>query len=584
MSKRNLLIAIVALLTGACSSNTDTSPPMATTGETAGTPAAPSGGSRATGSAGTTTPAATSGMNAGRSGGSTPSGSAGKPSTSAGGGSAGNAPAAGSGGHEAGSAGDAAAGGASGAGGSAGKAAEAGSGGASAGSGGAHAGAGGAHAGAGGASGMSAAGASAGASGAAGGGGSDAVCPVVVADADCDQNQRPFVFVHGTYGSGDNITHVAELFGSNGFCQDRFVSVEYNSVALGSDTSGLIDAVVDEVRMRTGQDKVDIACHSQGTYQCTNYMQQPARAAKIAHYINLSGAVTVPNNVDTLSLSSDNDLGGGPDHALNATNRVTFKDLDHMGVAASTEAFVEMWKYLHDGKEPMYKTVQCGEDPITIESMVETFADNTPIANAKVQAFEITDTPREQGTPAATAMSDAKGRVPAFQLKRNVQYELQASDASGKIIARNYFTPFKRSNRLVRFLAPSGDPGVLAQRTGMVATSADFSAISARYLGGSFRHDLNETLTVGDKDVLTDMTAGRSIVTVGLFMSDQNKNKKSDYGVSFTSNFLVGTDVYFDASKAMFIEFTWKDPFGQETKLKVPNWPSSDRILTVMLP
>jgi hypothetical protein len=118
----------------------------------------------------------------------------------------------------------------------------------------------------------------------------------------------------------------------------------------------------------------------------------------------------------------------------------------------------------------------------------------------------------------------------------------------------------------------------------MVATSADFSAISARYLGGSFRHDLKEALTVGDKDVLTDMTAGRSIVTVGLFMSDQNKNKKSDYGVSFTSNFLVGTDVYFDASTATFIEFTWKDPFGQETKLKVPNWPSSDRILTVMLP
>lgn len=464
---------------------------------------------------------------------------------------------------------------------SAGSGGNAGASGASAGTSGASAGSGGTSAGGhGGGSGMSAAGAS----GAAGGSASDAACPVVVADADCDKNQRPFVFVHGTYGSGDNITHVAELFGSNGFCQDRFVGVEYNSVALGSDPSGLIDAVIEEVRMRTGQDKVDIACHSQGTYQCTNYMQDPARAAKIAHYINLSGAVTVPNNVDTLSLSSDNDLGGGPDHAVNVMNRVTFKDLDHMGVAASTEAFVEMWKYLHAGKEPMYKTVQCGDDPITIESMVETFADNTPIANAKVEAFAITDKPREQGTAAATAMSDAKGRVPAFQLKRNVQYELQASDASGKIIARNYFTPFKRSNRLVRFLAPSGDATVLSQSTGMVATGTGFAAISARYLGGSFRHDLNESLTVGDTDVLTDMTAGRSIVTVGLFMSDQNMNSKSDYGVSFTSNFLVGTDVYFAASEPAFVEFTWKDPFGQETKLKVPNWPSSDRILSVMLP
>jgi hypothetical protein len=38
------------------------------------------------------------------------------------------------------------------------------------------------------------------------------------------------VFVHGTYGSGDNIGNVALLFGSNGYCQDRFVAVEYNSL------------------------------------------------------------------------------------------------------------------------------------------------------------------------------------------------------------------------------------------------------------------------------------------------------------------------------------------------------------------
>src|SRR5262245_47692359 len=34
-------------------------------------------------------------------------------------------------------------------------------------------------------------------------------CKVVVKDADCDKSQRPFVFVHGTYGSGDNIANVA---------------------------------------------------------------------------------------------------------------------------------------------------------------------------------------------------------------------------------------------------------------------------------------------------------------------------------------------------------------------------------------
>ena len=55
-------------------------------------------------------------------------------------------------------------------------------------------------------------------------------CPVVVKDADCDKTLRPFVFVHGTYGSGDNFAHVAALLASNGYCPERIVAVEYNSL------------------------------------------------------------------------------------------------------------------------------------------------------------------------------------------------------------------------------------------------------------------------------------------------------------------------------------------------------------------
>jgi hypothetical protein len=49
-------------------------------------------------------------------------------------------------------------------------------------------------------------------------------CDLVVSEADCDQSQRPIVFVHGTLGSGDQFAHPAMLFGSNGYCQDRIVA------------------------------------------------------------------------------------------------------------------------------------------------------------------------------------------------------------------------------------------------------------------------------------------------------------------------------------------------------------------------
>jgi hypothetical protein len=152
-------------------------------------------------------------------------------------------------------------------------------------------------------------------------------------------------------------------------------------------------------------------------------------------------------------------------------------------------------------------------------------------------------------------MSDANGRVAPFTLKRNVQYELQVSAASGKPIARVYFAPFKRSNRLVRFLAPSGDAQVESSSSGMVATGP-----------------------------ITDMTAGRTMVTVGLYLSDQNKNGKSELGQSFSSNFLAGTDVFLDAQTPAFIDFKWTDPVGVETGLKVPNWPSSEGLLFVIVP
>jgi hypothetical protein len=95
---------------------------------------------------------------------------------------------------------------------------------------------------------------------------------------------------------------------------------------------------------------------------------------------------------------------------------------------------------------------------------------------------------------------------------------------------------------------------------------------------------MKEVLSVNGSDVLTDMTAGRTQVTVGLYLSDQNKNGKSEYGQSFTSNFLAGTDLFLDAQTPAFIDFKWTDPFGVETELKVPNWPSSEGLLFVLLP
>lgn len=412
-------------------------------------------------------------------------------------------------------------------------------------------------------------------------GSGDPRCPVIVSEADCDTSLRPIVFVHGTFGSGDNIANVANLFGSNGYCQKRFVAIEYNSIpGIGESPDAKIDALIDQVLAETGQDQVDLMGHSQGTGHCVRYLNDSAHAAKVAHYVNLSGNTTPPAGVPTLSLSSDNDLGEAPHHATgDDVVAVTFDDEDHVDVAASDAAFVEIYKYLI-GEDPQYTEVQCAEEEIELAGIAETFGDNVPQPMGRLDVYEIDaqDAPRTRGEPLMTITASATGVIAPVKLKRLTAYEFRAYDGDGALVGQMYFAPLKRSHYLARFLAPPS--GLVASlTTDNVVISPNHSVLVGRYIRGSFRHDMGHSLKVNGTEVLTDDNAGRTATTVGLFMADQNENMQSDLGSAFTAPFVVGTDVFVDANTPAWIELEWNG----ET-MRVPNWPADEGMISLMLP
>ncbi len=418
-------------------------------------------------------------------------------------------------------------------------------------------------------------------------------CPVVVADADCDPTQRPFVFVHGTFGSGDNFAHVARLLGSNGICQDRIVAVEYNSLGDSPGTDGRLDAAIDQVLARTGFTQVDLAGHSQGTRHCGQYLNaSPEQAAKVAHYINFSGSPDV-GDVATLSISSENDIGNTPRHATGSdVETVTLIDEDHFAVAASTQAFIELFRYLR-GADPQYTEVQCGEPRITVEGIAESFADNVPVSGI-IEIREIGDTPRTAGPPELTVTPDAEGRFGPITLKRDALYEFKGFAESGELIGYQYFTPFKRTNRLVRMLSPSPNPGIAGASTGLVVRGPGHSALIGRWDGGGFRHDLGASLTIDGVEVLTSENAGEEALAtpaldggiVGFFMYDADLDRQTELGLVDSAPFLSFTDVFMDAGEPRFIEVGFtagtEDPTIVGEKLKIPNWPSSDALILMM--
>jgi pimeloyl-ACP methyl ester carboxylesterase len=404
-------------------------------------------------------------------------------------------------------------------------------------------------------------------------------CDVVVADADCDTSKAPIVFIHGTYGSATEVSTPAQLFGSNGYCQDRFVAVEYDS--LGGSPLAQLEALVDEVRAQTGFDQVVLAGHSQGTLHACEYLRR--HPEKVSHYLNLSGGCD-GRGIPSLSLSSQNDLGRsengvrvpGPVHppATPTQTQVTLEMEDHVAVAGSKNAFIEMWKFLY-GEEPQYTTIQCGQDPIVFQGKSVTLGDNVIRANAHIDVFEIDrlDHPWERGTPAQTVTTDAEGRF-RIELRRGIRYEFRQRAADGTLLGYVYYAPFKRSNYLARLLSESQNPIVRRATSDAIVRAEGHAVMVARYLGGVLRSDWGNSLTIDGEEILTSENAGRSSSVTGLFMFDANLNKRSDLGRAYNVSFLWGTDVFIDSSTPRWLDVKWRNEEGNTAELRVPNWDS----------
>jgi pimeloyl-ACP methyl ester carboxylesterase len=407
-------------------------------------------------------------------------------------------------------------------------------------------------------------------------------CDRVVADEDCDKTLRPIVFVHGTFGSATEISNTAMLFGSNGYCQDRFVAVEYNS--LGGSPEAQLEALVDKVLADTGFEQVDLAGHSQGTRHACTYLADAARKAKVAHYLNISGGCDGAG-VPTLSLSSTNDIGGMPHHSSgDNVEQVTLEQEDHVALSGSKAAFSAMYEYLV-GKPPVHTRVQCGQDPVVLDGKSVTFGDNEPIANSTIEVFAIDEltAPRERGEPTMAIETDAEGHFHA-ELARGVRYEFRIVAADGRLLGYGYQAPFKRSNYLARFLSSSMNPLVAAASVDRVTRNPAYSGLIGRYVAGAFRKDWGNSLKLDGVEVLSEQNAPRMASVVGLFMFDANANSQSDFGAAFSGSFLLGTDVFIDAGEPRWVELDWTNEEGSTTQLAIPNWPSSDNLISVNLP
>ncbi len=70
-------------------------------------------------------------------------------------------------------------------------------------------------------------------------------------------------------------------------------------------------------------------------------------------------------------------------------------------------------------------------------------------------------------------------------------------------------------------------------------------------------------------------------------MYDANTNGQTDLGLVTSAPFLAFTDVFMDATEPRFIDVSFtagsEDESIVDRKLRIPNWPSDDALLLMVL-
>jgi len=457
-------------------------------------------------------------------------------------------------------------------------------------------------------------------------------CAKPVNDRDCDKTKRPIVFVHGTVANGESFAHPALLFASNGYCPDRIRAIEYNSIpfttcpgtdggtptATGMDAGIIIpradagagdagcvptldreaaykqvkqevDAVIAKLLKETGADKVDLAGHSQGAGHGAKYAGE--NPDKVAHYLSLAGGdlPADPGGVPTLCLSSTGDRPA----KCGTTSNVVFDDvtIDHSAVSSSTEAFVEMYKFLNAGKEPKFKEVQCS-DEIVIEGRALSFGDNKPLPGAKLELYKISSAPWQRPTHLKTFELRADGSFGPWTAdawdSQGYEFKMVPPPGDKRKPRRSYMPALVRSDRLLRFNFESYDPR--ASATGSRVNYDDSHAvIIARRRQKAFLFP-RDSLKIDGFEVVSEQNtltaAKRSTVTCALYLFDKSITPVSGPGDGKSTGesiikgtFVDSADVFMQAERPTYISVSFND--GR--RMAIPNWPSETEGASLVL-
>lgn len=393
----------------------------------------------------------------------------------------------------------------------------------------------------------------------------------------CDTCQYPVVMAHGFLASGDTWAPLQQLFTSNGYSPKKIFAFDWNSLNQTANHVAALDAFINQVLAKTGADKVALMGHSAGGGLGYNYLSDPARAAKVAHYVHIgsnpqNGPAGPGGTTPTLNIWSPADAVVSGADIPGAAN-VSLPGKDHYQVATSKETFAAIYQFFH-GQAPATLTVT-PESPVCIGGRVLTFGENNPQINARVDIYPLDAATgqRLNDQPWQTFFSDSLGNWGPTNVDPNVNYEFKVTPPTGRVI-HYYREGFRHLNVFV-YLRTLPPPGSLAGLLLAGLPNSPNQTVLNVFAASQAVINPRDTLTINGTLVSTPQFAEPDKTAIAWFFYDDGdgNTELTPVGLFATFPFLNGVDYFFPTTTPATIGIKMNG-----RTLNVPNRKSSEGI------
>jgi len=401
---------------------------------------------------------------------------------------------------------------------------------------------------------------------------------------------RPAIFVHGFSGSGAQFETQARRFASNGYPAEYLEAHDYDSlftVETVEQVSARLDERIARLLERTGADRVDLLAHSLGTRLMQDYLgSSPARAARVAHYVNLDGATASapPGNVPTLAVWGE----GSPERAIAGATNVYFADQSHTQVVTSAATFVELFRFF-TGRSPR-TTAILPQPPsrVRLSGRAVLFPINLGVSGARLEIYEVhrRSGARRHRRPAAAFALEGDGSFGPFRARGGAHYEFAIVWPNGST-HHLFYQPFRRTDGLIRLLTSRPGEGLAAQTE---TSDRHSNLVITRYKEwwGDQGPD-GDALAIDGLQVLNADNSPRAKRVIGIFAYDAHLDAVSDLRAPipffYSLPFLTGIDVFVPADqppgRPVSIAARPRGGGGRVQVINVPNWRSLDHQISV---